>query len=103
MMRAPFTVGLSLAFCTQALAFGEHLKEGKYVCLSDRAAGIQGRADQRYAGKIELTDNRRRFFVAVERIRDFSDKHPCGADGCNRLPSHTRTLLGIGITGAPKH
>jgi hypothetical protein len=73
-MRASFIIGLSLALCSQARAFGKHLNEGKYVCLTDRAVGIQGEADHRYAGKIELPANKKRFFLAVERIRDIPDK-----------------------------
>src|SRR3954463_1404395 len=68
-LRAPIIVGLSLALCSQALGL-EFWKEGKYVCLTDRAAGLQGEADHRSAGKIELPDNRKRFFLAVERIRN---------------------------------
>ena len=62
-----------IATLVPALATAEGEKEvqyGKYVCITDRSVGLQTpeNGTQRYAGSIQMSPERQRFFATISKI-----------------------------------
>jgi hypothetical protein len=52
---------------------------GKYVCVTDRAVGFQNSPadNQRFAGAIQMSPDKQRFFVTIRKVQKVSDPMIC--------------------------
>jgi hypothetical protein len=63
-----------------ASAYAEDAKQveyGKYVCVTDRAVGIQTaeRTHERFAGAIQVSPERQKFFVTIQKVERAEPPH----------------------------